>query len=98
MYNPPDTEGFDGLPFFYNTTAGGIEDARTGQIFTGHVFMVAILYDPSIDKYIVLAWGLSGVDTEAAGFSLRITGGRHRTARQLSWLGTTRRAYPCQAH
>jgi len=89
-YNPPNTIGYDGLPFFYSSTAGGIEDARTGQVYTGHVFMVAILYNPSIKKYIVLVWGLTGIDTEAAGIWLANYGwSANYRAVIVQWSNTT---------
>ncbi len=88
-YNPPNTIGYGGLPFFYNSTAGGIEDARTGQVYTGNVFLVAIVYNPSIDKYIVLVWGLSGIDTEAAGVWLANYGYYNYRAVIVEWTNTT---------
>jgi len=64
LYNPADRVGFGGLPFYYDSSAGGIRDARTGQLCSGRCFVVASLLDGI--RRVVLAWGISGEDTRAA--------------------------------
>lgn len=57
--------GYGGLPFYFDTSAGGIRDARTGQLLcTSQCFVVAKLNVGG--RAVVLAWGLGGEDTRAA--------------------------------
>lgn len=66
VLNPPNSIGADNLPFYYDSNAGGIRDARTGALYTGNVFLVALVYIPQVDKYAVLSWGLTGIATYAS--------------------------------
>jgi hypothetical protein len=76
-FNPPDRVAPNGMPFYYDTSAGGIRDARTGQLYTGsNVFLVAVVNvtaaDPFLpDRLVVLAWGNGGDGTYASGVWLR---------------------------
>lgn len=60
-YNPPDKLGFNGLPFYFDSRAGGIRDARTGRIYDKRVGVVASLHDGR--RRVMLVWGLDGEDT-----------------------------------
>lgn len=60
-YNPPDRVGYGGLPFYYDTSAGGIRDARFGVLYRGNVGVIASLYDGG--RRVILAWGITGEDT-----------------------------------
>jgi uncharacterized protein (UPF0248 family) len=73
LYNPVNKVGYGGLPFYYDTGAGGIRDARTGQVYTGsRVFLVAVLNTTApYHRFIVLAWGNGGEGTYAAGIWVR---------------------------
>ena len=62
--NPPDRLGAGGLPFYYNTAAGGIRDARTGQVWRSRAAVVAVV--PNGSRVYVLVWGLGGEDTRRA--------------------------------
>jgi hypothetical protein len=76
-FNPPDRVAPNGMPFYFDTGAGGIRDARTGQLYTGsNVFLVAVVnetaaYDPLLHRLVVLAWGNGGDGTYASGVWLR---------------------------
>ncbi|MFZ8810085.1 MAG: hypothetical protein ACO2PN_18525 [Pyrobaculum sp.] len=83
-FNPPDRVAPNGMPFYYDSGAGGIRDARTGQLYTGsNVFLVAVVnetavydlllhrYDPLPHRLVVLAWGNGGDGTYASGVWLR---------------------------
>jgi hypothetical protein len=76
-FNPPDRVAPNGMPFYYDTSAGGIRYARTGQLYTGsNVFLVAVVdetaaYDPLPHRLVVLAWGNGGDGTYASGVWLR---------------------------
>ncbi|WP_333639399.1 hypothetical protein [Pyrobaculum aerophilum] len=35
LFNPVGGAGYGGLPFYYDPSAGGIRDARTGTVYTG---------------------------------------------------------------
>jgi len=76
-FNPPDRVAPNGMPIYYDTSAGGIRDARTGQLYTGsNVFLVAVVnvtaaYDPLPHRLVVLAWGNGGAGTYASGVWLR---------------------------
>jgi M6 family metalloprotease-like protein len=59
--NPPDRPGAGGLPFYFDTGAGGIRDARTGQVWRSNVAVVAVV--PNGSRVYVLVWGLGGEDT-----------------------------------
>ncbi len=73
LYNPVNKVGYGGLPFYYDTGAGGIRDARTGQVYTGsRVFLVAVLNTTApYHRFIILAWGNGGEGTYAAGIWIR---------------------------
>jgi hypothetical protein len=62
--NPPDSLGAGGLPFYFDTAAGGIRDARTGQVWRSRAAVVAVV--PSGSRVYVLVWGLGGEDTRRA--------------------------------
>jgi hypothetical protein len=62
--NPPDRPGAGGLPFYYDTAAGGIRDARTGLVWRSNAAVVAVV--PNGSRVYVLVWGLSGEDTRRA--------------------------------
>jgi len=62
--NPPDRLGAGGLPFYFDTAAGGIRDARTGQVWRGNAAVVAVV--PNGSRVYVLMWGLGGEDTRKA--------------------------------
>jgi hypothetical protein len=83
-FNPPDRVAPNGMPFYFDSGAGGIRDARTGQLYTGsNVFLVAVVndtaaydpllhaYDPLPHRLVVLAWGNGGAGTYASGVWLR---------------------------
>ncbi len=76
-FNPPDRVAPNGMPFYYDTSAGGIRDARTGQLFTGsNVFLVAVVNVTVTDlllpdRLVVLAWGNGGDGTYASGVWLK---------------------------
>jgi hypothetical protein len=76
-FNPPDRVAPNGMPFYYDSGAGGIRDARTGQLYTGsNVFLVAVVnetaaYFPPPYGLVVLAWGNGGAGTYASGVWLR---------------------------
>jgi len=85
-FNPPDRVAPNGMPFYYDSGAGGIRDARTGQLYTGsNVFLVAVenvtagltvgnvtIPDPLLPyRLVVLAWGNGGAGTYASGVWLR---------------------------
>jgi hypothetical protein len=97
LYNPPDGLGFGGLPFYYNTSRGGIVDGRTGALLcTSNCFVVAKLIDRG--KAVVLVWGIEGHDTRAAAAYLHHHGrtlldSRSNTARVVSWSYLSRDGY-----
>jgi hypothetical protein len=62
--NPPDRLGAGGLPFYFDTAAGGIRDARTGQVWRSRSAVVAVV--PNGSRVYVLVWGLGGEDTRRA--------------------------------
>jgi len=62
--NPPDRLGAGGLPFYFDTAAGGIKDARTGQVWRSNVAVVAVV--PNGSRVYVLVWGIGGEDTRRA--------------------------------
>jgi len=62
--NPPDRPGAGGLPFYFDTAAGGIRDARTGQVWRSRAAVVAVV--PNGSRVYVLVWGLGGEDTRRA--------------------------------
>jgi hypothetical protein len=62
--NPPDRPGAGGLPFYYDTTAGGIKDAVSGQVWRSNAAVVAVV--PNGSRVYVLVWGLGGEDTRRA--------------------------------
>ena len=62
--NPPDRPGAGGLPFYFDTAAGGIRDARTGQVWRSKAAVVAVV--PNGSRVYVLVWGLGGEDTRRA--------------------------------
>jgi len=76
-FNPPDQVAPNGMPFYYDSGAGGIRDARTGQLYTGsNVFLVAVVnetaaYFPPPYRLVVFAWGNGGDGTYASGVWLR---------------------------
>ncbi len=76
-FNPPDRVAPNGMPFYYDTGAGGIRDARTGRLYTGsNVFLVAVVNVTATDhpirhRLVVLAWGNGGDGTYASGVWLR---------------------------
>jgi hypothetical protein len=76
-FNPPDRVAPNGMPFYYDSGAGGIRDARTGQLYTGsNVYLVAVVnetaaYDHLPHRLVVLAWGNGGDGTYASGVWLR---------------------------
>jgi len=76
-FNPPDRVAPNGMPFYYDTNAGGIRDARNGQLYTGsNVFLVAVVNATATDlrvrdRLVVLAWGNGGDGTYASGVWLR---------------------------
>ncbi|MFZ8808711.1 MAG: hypothetical protein ACO2PN_11490, partial [Pyrobaculum sp.] len=62
--NPPNRTGAGGLPFYYDTTVGGIRDARTGQVWRSRAAVVAVV--PNGSRVYVLVWGIDGEDTRRA--------------------------------
>jgi len=62
--NPPDQPGAGGLPFYFDTAAGGIRDARTGQVWRSKAAVVAVV--PNRSRVYVLVWGIGGEDTRRA--------------------------------
>jgi len=62
--NPPDRPGAGGLPFYFDTAAGGIRDARTGQVWRSNAAVVAVV--PNGSRVYVLVWGIGGEDTRRA--------------------------------
>jgi hypothetical protein len=75
-FNPVNRVAPNGMPFYYDTGAGGIRDARTGQLYTGsNVFLVAVVNvtaaHPLTHRLVVLAWGNGGDGTYASGVWLR---------------------------
>jgi hypothetical protein len=62
--NPPDRPGAGGLPFYFDTAAGGIRDARTGQVWRSGAAVVAVVSNGS--RVYVLVWGIGGEDTRRA--------------------------------
>ena len=76
-FNPVNRVAPNGMPFYYDTGAGGIRDARTGQLYTGsNVFLVAVVNVTATDhpirhRLVVLAWGNGGDGTYASGVWLR---------------------------
>ena len=62
--NPPDSLGAGGLPFYYDTAAGGIRDARSGQVWRSNAAVVAVV--PNGSRIYVLVWGIGGEDTRRA--------------------------------
>ncbi len=62
--NPPDRLGAGGLPFYFDTAAGGIRDARTGQVWRSNAAVVAVV--PNGSRVYVLVWGIGGEDTRRA--------------------------------
>ncbi len=62
--NPPDRPGAGGLPFYFDTAAGGIRDARTGQVWRSKAAVVAVV--PNGSRVYVLVWGIGGEDTRRA--------------------------------
>ena len=97
LYNPPNGQGFGGLPFYYSTSRGGIVDGRTGALLcTSNCFVVAKLVDRG--KAVVLAWGIGGHDTRAATaylyyYGRTILDSRSNTARVVSWNYLSRDGY-----
>jgi hypothetical protein len=80
LFNPVGGPGYGGLPFYYDPSAGGIRDARTGAVLcTSSCFVVAKLQVGSGTVYLV--WGLGGEDTRAAAAYLFHRG---------SWLAAAR--------
>ena len=88
-FNPPDRPGVNGLPFYYDSSDGGIKDARTGlPICTSGCFVVAKLQVGS--RAVVLAWGIGGEDTRAATAYLfyhgrELLNARGNAARVVEW-------------
>lgn len=76
-FNPVNRVAPNGMPFYYDTGAGGIRDARTGRLYTGsNVFLVAVVNVTAThpllpDRLVVLAWGNGGEGTYASGVWLR---------------------------
>jgi hypothetical protein len=76
-FNPVNRVAPNGMPFYYDTDAGGIRDARTGQLYTGsNEFLVAVVNVTAADhllpdRLVVLAWGNGGDGTYASGVWLR---------------------------
>ncbi|MFZ8841348.1 MAG: hypothetical protein ACO2PM_20985 [Pyrobaculum sp.] len=76
-FNPVNRVAPNGMPFYYDTSAGGIRDARTGQLYTGsNVFLVAVVnetaaYDHLPQRLVVLVWGNGGDGTYASDVWLR---------------------------
>jgi hypothetical protein len=62
--NPPGRPGAGGLPFYFDTAAWGIRDARTGQVWRSNAAVVAVV--PNGSRVYVLVWGLGGEDTRRA--------------------------------
>jgi len=62
--NPPDRLGAGGLPFYFDTTAGGIKDAGSGQVWRSMAAVVAVV--PNGSRVYVLVWGIDGEDTRRA--------------------------------
>ncbi len=62
--NPPDRLGAGGLPFYFDTAAWGIRDARTGQVWRSNAAVVAVV--PNGSRVYVLVWGIGGEDTRRA--------------------------------
>ena len=62
--NPPDRPGAGGLPFYFDTAAGGIKDAGSGQVWRSRAAVVAVV--PNGSRVYVLVWGLGGEDTRRA--------------------------------
>jgi len=62
--NPPDRLGAGGLPFYFDTAAWGIRDARTGQVWRSGAAVVAVV--PNGSRVYILVWGLGGEDTRRA--------------------------------
>ncbi len=62
--NPPDRPGAGGLPFYFDTAAWGIRDARTGQVWRSRAAVVAVV--PNGSRVYVLVWGIDGEDTRRA--------------------------------
>jgi hypothetical protein len=62
--NPPDRLGAGGLPFYFDTAAGGIKDARTGEVWRSRAAVVAVV--PNGSRVYVLVWGIDGEDTRRA--------------------------------
>jgi hypothetical protein len=62
--NPPDRPGAGGVPFYFDTAAGGIRDARTGQVWRSRAAVVAVV--PNGSRVYVLVWGIGGEDTRRA--------------------------------
>ncbi|MFZ8840324.1 MAG: hypothetical protein ACO2PM_15720 [Pyrobaculum sp.] len=62
--NPPDRPGAGGLPFYYDTAAGGIRDAGSGQVWRSRAAVVAVV--PNGSRVYVLVWGIDGEDTRRA--------------------------------
>jgi hypothetical protein len=96
-FNPPDRVAPNGMPFYYDTGAGGIRDARTGQLYTGsNVFLVAVVNVTAVDlllpdRLVVLAWGNGGDGTYASGVWLRDFywwQGRGKYAAVVRWVDT----------
>jgi hypothetical protein len=76
-FNPVNRVALNGMPFYYDTNAGGIRDARTGRLYTGsNVFLVAVVNVTATHPHlpyrlVVLAWGNGGDGTYASGVWLR---------------------------
>jgi hypothetical protein len=80
LFNPVGRPGYGGLPFYYDPSAGGIRDARTGALLcTSNCFVVAKLQVGPRTVYLV--WGLGGEDTRAAAAYLFYRGGWLAAAR-----------------
>jgi M6 family metalloprotease-like protein len=62
--NPPDRLGAGGLPFYFDTTVGGIKDAGSGQVWRSRAAVVAVV--PNGSRVYVLVWGIGGEDTRRA--------------------------------
>ncbi|MEM4438517.1 MAG: hypothetical protein QW680_07775 [Pyrobaculum sp.] len=62
--NPPNRPGAGGLPFYFDTSVGGIKDARTGAVWTSNAAVVAAVVNGS--RVYLLVWGIGGEDTRRA--------------------------------
>ncbi|AAL62818.1 hypothetical protein PAE0478 [Pyrobaculum aerophilum str. IM2] len=62
--NPPNRPGAGGLPFYFDTSVGGIKDAVTGAVWTSNAAVVAAVVNGS--RVYLLVWGIGGEDTRRA--------------------------------